>query len=122
MNTSSSRISAIAKAYCEQYEECYSDGFDMSYANQAECADAIADNFSEEPNEKCLDAALDYFSCYTQLSCKDIDAAGEKCSDLYDTYAEACGLDDKNYTSISGHSSSRVKRAHLLVRKYRIPR
>ena len=122
LNTSSSRINAIAKAYCEQYEDCYSDGFEMSYANQAECVDAIADNFAEEPNKKCLDAALDYFSCYTQIDCKDIDDVDEKCGELYDSYAEACGLDDGDYTSISGHAPSRVKRAHLLVRKYRIPR
>ena len=117
INVSKSRIDALAKAYCEHYAECYDvDDFDTSA-----CADHYADEFGEEPNEACLDATLDYVSCYTQVACEDRRHVREICSDFIEAANEACP-ESEDYFALHDHSSQRVKRAHVLVRKYRIPR
>jgi hypothetical protein len=131
-NVSSSRISAVVKALCKQYQECYSDDFDEYYDSQADCVEEMKTGFESGQNKKCTDAALDYIACYSQLSCRDLDAAlEEKCGDLGEAYDDACededGLTDsdsatKRIEVSLARGAARFDRAHAVVQKFRIPR
>jgi hypothetical protein len=129
INTSSARISAIAKQSCKQYQECDREYFDESYDTLADCIDVLEDEFDVPLiSEKCADAFLDYMSCTSQLSCDELGGYDEsyddgKCGDLAQSYVEACGLDDGEYESVTATSSAkRVAPARARVSKYRIPR
>jgi hypothetical protein len=127
INTSSARISALAKTACQQYQECDREYFDESYDSLAQCIDVLEDEFDVPAiSEKCADAFLDYISCTSQLSCDELggyEYDDEKCGDLHQSYVEACGFDDDEYESATGTSSvKRVAPARARVSKYRIPR
>lgn len=120
IDVSSSRIHAVAKAYCEQYQECYSDDFDDAYDSQADCIEAMEDGFDDDADNKCADAALDYVSCYSKLSCSELEDVEEECGELFEAYSDACGEVPDRANSAS--SAKRVKGAKGVLRKYRIPR
>lgn len=126
VNVSNSRISAIAKAMCKQYQECDEDYFDESYDSLADCNDDRSDYLKDQAdtvNKACADAALDYMACYSKLSCDDLEDADEKCEDFVDAYEDECegeGLDEG--LSIDGSEAKRASRARAVIRKYRIPR
>jgi hypothetical protein len=129
VNVSSSRMTAIAKQMCKQYQQCDEEYFDEYYDDLGDCTDVKSEEFegqAEGVNKACADAALDYLACYSTLSCKDLPGEGEaaeKCEDFVDAYEEECegaGLDDGS--SIDGSEAKRAARARAVIRKYRIPR
>ena len=119
IDTSSSRIEALSKAYCEQYEDCFRTDFSQEFGSVANCIEALEEEIAEEDN-KCGDAWLDYISCSTKLSCAEI-AEDNECDDFFESYLQACGVDDEDYASSASGPVERVKRQGT-VRKYRIPR
>jgi hypothetical protein len=119
-DTSSARIHDVGEAMCEQLERCAPVDFAEEYDSQAECIEEFEDG-AEEANEKCVDAVLDFYSCITKLSCGELDGDEEHCEDQYDDVEKHCEDDDDDF-SVGGSSIKRLKRAHALIRKYRIPR
>jgi len=116
-DTSSARIHDVGKAACAQHERCDPDDFAEEYDSQAECIEEFEDGAAEESNKKCLDALLDYYSCITKLSCGEEDEG--RCS--YEDIEDHCEDDDDDF-SVGGSSIKRLKSAHALIGKYRIPR
>lgn len=125
-NVSSSRITAIAKAMCKQYQECDKDDFEDAYDDVDQCIDDRADYLDDQAdavNKACADAALDYLACYSTASCKDLpedeyDDPPSKCEDFADAFEDECaGMGP------DGSSDGSTKRAaRAVLRKYRIPR
>jgi hypothetical protein len=125
INVSSSRISALAKAVCKQYQEC-DEYFEDYYESLEQCI-AIKKDDLEVPavTKECADAYLDYVACYSPLSCEELESHDGRCEDAEATFVKACGLDDDDdeYESAIGVSSTkRSAGAGALIRKYRIPR
>ena len=124
INVSDSRISALAKQVCKQYQEC-DEYFEDYYESLEQCIAIKKDDF-EVPavTKECADAYLDYIACYSPLSCAELERQDGKCEDAHATFVKACGLDDDDEyeSAIDVSASKRSAGARALVRKYRIPR
>jgi hypothetical protein len=76
-DVSDARIERVAKATCEQAKACEAE-FDEPVED---CTESYAEYFAAEINgysTGCKDAILDYYECYAELSCDELDAADDE--------------------------------------------
>lgn len=95
-DVSQERTDAVVAAMCEQFNECDPSAFDEYYASPQECAASVRELIEDEgrDNVACKDAMLDYFSCFTKLSCEVLESEESDCDTLGDRVDEKCDSDD----------------------------
>lgn len=117
VNVSSSRIEAIAKAYCELGKKCAPSEFDAYYSSISECAESYSAEFDPgstqltSDEKACLDAMLDYVACYAQTACDEDGSV--TCRALGDKQDELCGYDYEYDYSVAGPSGKRARRMRI---------
>lgn len=115
IDTSASRIAAVSRALCQQYAECYADGFKEYYDSIDDCVRSYQEDvptIETDEDKACLDALLDFYSCYAELGC---DAEDEPACDELDEKSDELCPDD--FLEARVQKSSRAGRG-----RFRIPR
>ena len=90
VDVSAERINSLFKSVCQQYKQCYPSYFAEYYSSIDECVDELKSYVGEiesyDPNgdyAECIDTVLDYYTCFLDLSCKQIENGSDKCYNAY---------------------------------------